>query len=104
MRVVEVDEGSWRTVHEDAVTGTGITVAHHFVPLPQRTVQRRIVKLTQQSRGCGDLTVGEGTEFRGNRAGNEGQRLAAGAVDSQEPRFALHSRGSQPPSVFRMKY
>lgn len=66
-------------------------MAHDLVPIPQRTVQRRIVKLTQQSRGGGDLAVGEGTEFRGNRAGDEGQRLSAGVVDSDEPWSTIES-------------
>lgn len=91
MRVVEIDERHGRTVHEDAVARARVTVAHHLVPIPERTVQRRIVKLTQQSRGCGDLIVGEGTEFRGNGAGNEGERLPAGVVDSHKPWGTIES-------------
>jgi hypothetical protein len=39
-------EGCRHVINEDAITGTGITVAQDFMSIPERTIQRGVVKLT----------------------------------------------------------
>src|SRR5262245_36027712 len=91
MRDIEIDERRWHALHEYAIAGTRVTVAHDLVSISERTIQRRVMELTQQARSGGQLIVGEGPELRRHRPGNIREDFSSGAVDSKESRSASKS-------------
>src|SRR5262245_15664424 len=91
MRAIEIDERHRHALHEYTIAGTRVTVTDDLVSISEGRILRRVVELTQQARSGGQLIVGEGSELRRHRAGNERKNLSTVAVDPKESRSASKS-------------